>query len=82
MEARRDDMSGDMVFDGRGLSCAWCHLKIRGLLKSLAPGQILEALTADPRSSEELPRLLLSGGGELVEARREGDHWRFFLRRT
>ena len=49
------DIQADTVLDARGLSCPMPLLKMKKTLKGLQEGQILEVLSTDPGSKNDIP---------------------------
>lgn len=69
------------VLDLRGLACPLPVLRTRKALLELAPGAELEVLATDPVAERDIPDYALSAGHAVLAVTREGDAWRFRLRR-
>ncbi len=50
-----EDIQADTVLDARGLSCPMPMLKMKKMLKSMQKDQILEVLSTDPGSKNDIP---------------------------
>ena len=74
-------MNADRMLDMRGWSCPWCCLKALSMLRALESGQILEVLSTDPLTLEDLPRILEQTNNHLIGVEEEPDYFRLYLRR-
>jgi len=68
--------------DLRGLRCPLPVLKIRRTLATLQPGAELSALTDDPLAGVDVPNFVRESGDEVMETVREGDAFRFRIRKS
>jgi tRNA 2-thiouridine synthesizing protein A len=75
------ERQAEMLLDGRGWTCAWCILKAENRLKLMKPGQVLEVLCTDPKIIQDLPKVLISHGDQLIQVDENSDHFRLHLRR-
>ena len=71
-----------LTVDARGLSCPLPAIRAKKGLQSVAIGDIVEVLATDPGSPADFEAWTRSTGHELVGTGREGDVFRFFIRRT
>jgi tRNA 2-thiouridine synthesizing protein A len=69
------------VLDARGLSCPLPIVKTAGALRSLASGELLEVLATDPGSVPDFAAWAGSTGNALVATSRDGDVYRFVIRK-
>ncbi len=69
--------------DARNLSCPLPILKSRKALKALKINQVLEILTTDPASKNDIPNWVNVSGQELISVEEIGPrNYRFLVRRT
>jgi TusA-related sulfurtransferase len=78
-KARRDQRA---QFDLRGGSCGWCILKIKSLLKSLEPGQMIEVLVTDPATIQDLTAVLAVGPDRMLNAVQENGFNRIYVQKN
>jgi tRNA 2-thiouridine synthesizing protein A len=71
----------DMTVDAGGAGCADLTPLIRGRLRELQSGQVLEVVSADPAAHEGIPAWSRLTGNELLAAISDGDRLRFFIRK-
>ena len=57
-------------------------VKISKGIKEVAVGDILEAHTTDPGSLTDIPAWGRTTGHEIVESSKDGERFRFLIRRT
>ena len=70
------------TLDARGLSCPMPILKSRVALKELQINQVLEILTTDPGSIDNIPKWAKALGQELLASEELGpDDYRFLVKR-
>ena len=51
------------------------------MLRALESGQVLEVLSTDPLTLEDLPRILEGTDNLLIETEKKADYFRLYLRR-
>lgn len=68
--------------DAREFSAAWGMLKLGPMLRSLAPGELLEFLGSDPKLVQDLPRVLRHHGGRVERVEQDAGHYRFLIKRV
>jgi tRNA 2-thiouridine synthesizing protein A len=61
--------------------CADLTPLIRGRIRELESGQVLEVLSADPTAHEGIPAWSRLTGNELIGTLREGGRSRFYIRK-
>jgi tRNA 2-thiouridine synthesizing protein A len=67
--------------DASGLLCPHPVLRARAALHALAPGALLELIATDPLASLDVHAFCLRAGHELVREDRDGQAWRFLIRK-
>ena len=70
------------VLDLRGLKCPLPALLTGKALRGTARGRVLTVLCTDPLAVLDIPNLARETGDDLVSARRDGDGWRFEIRKA
>ena len=69
----------DKTLDARGLTCPIPILKSRKAIKSLKKNQVLEIITSDPRSMNDIPAWAHVTGQELLSSEERGPREFYFL---
>ncbi len=69
------------TLDVRGLRCPLPVLKANKALRGMPPGAELTVLATDPAAEADFPAFASETGHALLSATREGDDFRFVLRR-
>jgi len=69
------------TLDVRGLRCPLPVLKANKALRGMPPGAELTVLATDPAAEADFPSFASETGHALLSATREGDDFRFVLRR-
>ncbi len=69
------------VLDAKGLNCPLPILRTRKALQALPPGGTLEVLATDPGSVADFAAFCRQTGNELVSSTREGNVFKFVLKR-
>jgi TusA-related sulfurtransferase len=67
--------------DVRGLDCPLPLLKAKLALNALAAGGLLEVLATDPGSERDFAAFARQTGHALLESTRDGDVFRYLLRK-
>ena len=70
-----------LSLDLKGLSCPMPIVKTAKAMKTLAPGQLLEALATDPGSVPDFKAWAQSTGNPLIESSQAGGVFRFVLKK-
>lgn len=65
-----------------GLNCPLPILKAKKMLKTLAPGEILEIRATDPGSVADFSAFCNQTGNELLSSTSEGDIYKFEIKRA
>lgn len=71
----------EQTLDVRGLRCPLPVLKANKALRGMPPGAELIVLATDPAAEADFPAFASETGHALLSATREGDDFRFVLRR-
>ena len=71
----------DKVIDLRGMSCPWSILKAKSQLIAMAPGEVLEVLSTDPKMSEDFPKVLGKNGHQLIQIIDQPEYSRLYVLR-
>ena len=62
----------EILVDARGHRCPTPTLRLQRALRGARPGQRVRLLADDPLARIDVPHLLQSGGGRLIESSAEG----------
>ena len=71
--------SFDREIDVSGLHCPMPILRAKKVLAGIASGEVLHVIATNLASANDIPSFVKQAGDELVEARREGDTYHYFL---
>jgi tRNA 2-thiouridine synthesizing protein A len=71
----------DVVLDARGLNCPLPILRTKKTLQTMQPGGLLEVLATDPGSVADFESFCRQTGNQLVSSNKEGDVYKFVLKR-
>jgi tRNA 2-thiouridine synthesizing protein A len=77
-----DFLRADRVLDCKGLLCPLPLIKIIKAIKEIQIGQVLEVLATDPGAKPDLAAWAKQTRHELVSSERQGEVYRFLLRRS
>ncbi len=75
-----DDIKPDETLDASGLSCPMPLLKTKKQIGSMKSGQILEVISTDPGTKNDLPAFARKTGHELLGVKDESGSARFYLK--
>ncbi|RLB82539.1 MAG: sulfurtransferase TusA family protein [Deltaproteobacteria bacterium] len=75
-----DDITPDETLDCRGLSCPMPILKTKKAIGKMKSGQILEVLSSDPGTKNDLPAFAKKGGHEFLGLKEEQGFTRLYLK--
>jgi len=70
------------LLDVKGLKCPLPVLRAKRALAALDPGTVLEVEATDPAALKDFPAFCDMTGHVLLEARTEGDVFRFRIRKV
>lgn len=71
----------DTVLDAKGMNCPLPILKTKKALQAMQPGGLLEVLATDPGSVADFESFCRQTGNQLVSSSKEGDVYKFLLKR-
>ena len=71
----------DQVLDAKGMNCPLPILKTKKALQTLQPGGLLEVLATDPGSVADFESFCRQTGNQLVSSTKEGEVFKFVLKR-
>jgi tRNA 2-thiouridine synthesizing protein A len=71
----------DLVLDAKGMNCPLPILKTKKALQTLQPGALLEVLATDPGAAADFESFCRQTGNQLVSSSKEGDVFKFVLKR-
>jgi len=71
----------DQVLDAKGMNCPLPILKTKKALQTMQPGGLLEVLATDPGSVADFESFCRQTGNQLVSSTKEGDVFKFVLKR-
>lgn len=71
-----------LTLDLKGLSCPMPIAKTAQAMRTVAPGDLVEALATDPGSVPDFAAWCRSTGNELVEQTEDGGVFRFVIRKA
>jgi tRNA 2-thiouridine synthesizing protein A len=71
----------DQVLDAKGMNCPLPILKTKKALQTLQPGGLLEVLATDPGAAADFESFCRQTGNQLVSSTKEGDVFKFVLKR-
>lgn len=75
-----DDIKPDETLDCRGLSCPMPVLKTKKAIGNMKSGQILEILSTDAGTKNDLPSFATRVGHEFLGEKEDDGFTRFYLR--
>ena len=75
-----DDIKADETLDCRGLSCPMPILKTKKAMGKMTSGQILELLSSDPGTKNDLPKFATRAGHEYLGEKDDQGFTRFYLK--
>ena len=75
-----DNITPDDTLDSSGLSCPMPLLKTKKQLGSMQSGQVLEVISTDPGTKNDLPAFARKTGNELLGVKDEDGRSLFYLK--
>jgi TusA-related sulfurtransferase len=76
------EFSPEKTLDAKGLKCPMPVVKTSKEVKTIAVGGVLEILATDPGSMADITAWTKSTGNELLKAEKDGDVFKFYVRRV
>ena len=71
----------DKTIDCKGLNCPLPVLQTKKAMDTLNPGQVLEMLSTDPGSKNDISAWANRTGNELLETVEDGGTFKFYLKK-
>jgi len=75
-----EPITPDATLDQRGAGCPGPLMALVGKVKDADPGTVIELLTSDEGSKDDVPAWLEEAGHELLDVEAEDDYWRIYVR--
>ena len=75
-----ENITADETLDCRGLSCPMPLLKTKKAVKKMKSGQIIEILSTDPGTKNDLPGYAQKEGHEFLGERDDDGFNRFYIK--
>jgi TusA-related sulfurtransferase len=76
------EITADHTLDAKGLKCPMPVVKTSKEIKNVELGGVLEVLATDPGSMADITAWAKSTGNELLNATKDGDTFKFYLKRV
>ncbi|WP_135667556.1 sulfurtransferase TusA family protein [Halorhabdus rudnickae] len=77
-----DTPTPDIELDSRGATCPGPLMDLIGKVKEVEAGTVIELLTSDEGSKNDVPEWLEEAGHELVTIEEHDDHWAIYVETT
>ena len=74
--------TADLVLDCRGALCPMPVIKLRDLMASAEPGQVIHVIATDPASVHDMPAYSRNTGNELMESVSGNKLFEFYFRKS
>ncbi len=74
-------IKADKVVDARGTACPGPLLEAKRAMADLEPGQVLEVLSSDEGTNDDLPLWAENAGHEFLGVIEESGYWRLFVKK-
>ncbi len=74
--------TSDEILDCKGLNCPLPVLQTKKTMDKMSSGQILEMLSTDPGSKNDITAWAKRTGNELVNIAEEGGVFKFYLKKA
>ena len=75
-----ENITPDEILDCKGLSCPMPILKTKKTIGKMESGQVLEILSTDPGTRNDLPAFAKKGGHEYLGEKEDDGFIRFYLK--
>ncbi|WP_024460655.1 sulfurtransferase TusA [Marinimicrobium sp. LS-A18] len=70
------------ALDARGLVCPEPVMLLHRAVREVAAGEVIEMIATDPSTERDVPKFCLFLGHELVLEEREGEEYRYYIRKS
>jgi len=75
-----ESVAPDETLDCRGLSCPMPLLKTKKAIAKLQSGQVLEIMSNDPGTGNDLPAFTVKAGHEFLGSKQQEGYTSFYIR--
>lgn len=72
----------DVTVDARGSACPGPLMNLIGKIKKVDEGTVVELLTSDRGSKEDVPEWVAEAGHTLLGVEEVDDHWAIYVEKT
>jgi tRNA 2-thiouridine synthesizing protein A len=76
------DYEADVTVDARGSACPGPLMDLIGKIKSVDEGTVVELLTGDEGSKNDVPEWVEEAGHDLLGTVDEGDYYAIYVKKT
>ncbi|MFB6086208.1 MAG: sulfurtransferase TusA family protein [Halodesulfurarchaeum sp.] len=76
------DIEADVTVDARGSACPGPLMDLIGKIKDVDEGTVVELLTGDEGSKNDVPEWAEEAGHELLDIVDEGDHYAIYVKKA
>jgi tRNA 2-thiouridine synthesizing protein A len=80
-EKMKIEINYNLEFDARGLKCPMPVIKVRKILQSLKPGEIILVLADDPGAKRDFPAFCAQTGDEIIKSEEENGVLKFYIKK-
>jgi tRNA 2-thiouridine synthesizing protein A len=80
-EQMKVEINYNLEFDARGLKCPMPVIKVRKILQSLKPGEIILVLADDPGAKRDFPAFCAQTGDEIIKSEEENGVLKFYIKK-
>jgi tRNA 2-thiouridine synthesizing protein A len=80
-EKMKVEINYNLEFDARGLKCPMPVIKVRKILQSLKPGEIILVLADDPGAKRDFPAFCAQTGDEIIKSEEENGVLKFYIKK-
>mgnify|MGYP000580151014 CR=1 FL=1 len=77
-----DTPTPDIEVDSRGATCPGPLMDLIGKVKEVESGTVIELLTSDEGSKNDVPEWLEEAGHELLDIEEFDEHWAIYVETT
>jgi len=76
------DIEADVTVDARGSACPGPLMDLIGKIKSVDSGTVVELLTGDEGSKNDVPEWVEEAGHELLDTVDEGEYYSIYVKKS
>ncbi len=77
-----ESINPDTTVDSRGATCPGPLMDLIGKVKEVDEGTVIELLTSDAGSKDDVPDWLDESGHELLDIEEGDDYWTIYIKKT